>query len=249
MRHTSFLLFVLVPAALAACGDDAVKPGSLNVKWVHPGPTATCESRHIATLEARAIKSGEVVKKATSTCPAADRKGSIPLDDLDPGTYRIEVEGFNVAQKGEYLGIIEKQSVAEGTTRDTADISLEQKPVFLNVSWKLPGGSLCAASGIAEVEVKVTYDANDNPKPGAEAQKVKCDSAVKDPRDSDKMLAGVVFTGLEPNDDVAIEVTGYDKEDEAIAYALVEELVFSAGDEVVKSVDLATCPGDPPSCN
>lgn len=240
---------LLVPFLLAACGDDVVKPGSLNVAWKHPGPTATCESSHIATLQARALKGTEVAASATVTCPAADHRGSIPLIGLDPGTYRIEVEGFNAADKGEYLGVIAKQAVSEGKVTDTIEVSLEQKPVFLHASWKLPGGTLCAASGIEEVEIAVTYNASGNgTKPGAPAQRVKCDTAIKDPRDSTKTIAGVVFSELEPNDDVAIEATGYDKNKHAVAYALLGDLVFSAGDSLDHQLELETCPGTPAEC-
>lgn len=246
MRHTLAALSLAL-VTTAACGDDPVKPGSLNVKWNHPS-TASCDSRHIAHLEARALRGTEVVAQQTASCPAADRSGMIPLVDLDPGTYRIEVEGYDAADKGTYLGVIAKQKVFEGKATDTETILLSQKPIFLHVGWTLPGGQLCAAAGITEVEVEVIYDA------GTKAdvvgtQRVPCDNSLKDPRDATKTLAGVVFEDLAPNDDVSVTVTGYDSKDAAVARTAEDGLVFAAGDEVDRTIALTSCPGTPPSCD
>lgn len=248
MRHLlPAAALALLALASAACGDDAVKPGSLNVKWTHPS-TATCDSRHIARLEARALKGTEVIATGSSSCPAADRNGSIPLTNLDPGTYKIEVEGFDAGDKGTYLGVIEKQKVSEGKSTDTPDVLLSQKPVFVHISWTLPGGQLCAASGIEEVEVEIIYDAGTEASV-AGSQKVACDASLKDPRDATKTIAGVVFADLDPNDDVAITVTGYDSADKPVAQVQETDLDFSAGDTVEKSMALVACPGTPAVCD
>ncbi|MFO0751038.1 MAG: hypothetical protein U1F43_35995 [Myxococcota bacterium] len=248
MRQTLTLALVFAALVSTACGDDTVKPGSLNVLWTHPS-TATCDSRHIARLEARAYKgtATEAAATGSSSCPAADRNGTIPLTNLVPGTYRIEVEGFDAADKGTYLGVIEKQKVSEGKATDTTVVTLSQKPVFLHVGWTLPGGALCAASGIAEVQVDVIYDAGTSADI-VDTQRVKCDTAIKDPRDATKTIAGVVFPDLEPNDDVSLALTGYSSANKAVATASEENLEFSAGDNLDKSIALVACPGDPPVC-
>lgn len=243
----SFASALITIPLFVACGDDEVKPGSLNVQWTHPS-TATCESRHVVSIEARAIRGGEVVAEGSSSCPAAERSGTIPLSNLDPGTYRIEVEGFDTNDKGTYLGVKERQSVSEGKATDVDVITLNQKPIFLNVKWTLPGGSLCAGSGIEEVEVELIYDAG-----GAadvvDTQRVACDASVEDPRDTTKTLAGVVFTDLDPDDDVSIVATGYNEDDDAVAKKQIGDLVFSAGDELTQTLALEACPGTPPVCD
>ncbi|MCC6619819.1 MAG: hypothetical protein IT385_01110 [Deltaproteobacteria bacterium] len=235
-----------LPLALVACGDDEVKPGSLDVQWAHPS-TASCESRHIVTLEARAIKGGEVKASGTSSCPAAEKSGTITLSDLEPGTYRIEVEGFDVNDKGTYLGVKDKQTVSEGKVTPTGTIQLGQKPVFVNVDWTLPGGKTCAGAGVAEVEVTVIYNAGGSAEPTF-TDKVGCNNEVTDPRGGSAKLAGVVFESLEPNDDVSIVAVGYDADDEPVAQKQLDDLVFTAGDEVMQTLALEACPGTPPVC-
>jgi hypothetical protein len=242
----AILLASLSVPALWACGDDAVKPGSLNVAWTHPS-TATCESRHIVTVTARAIRGGEVQAEGSSSCPAAERSGTIALQDLEPGTYRIEAEGFDAADKGTYLGVKEKQTVSEGKAIDVTAILLEQKPVFLNVNWTLPGGKLCAAAGVDEVAVEVIFNAGAQAEP-VFTDRVECNNEVEDPRDPDNVLAGVVFNDLEPNDDVTIVATGYDG-NTAIMKKQLDDLVLTPGDELTETLALEACPGTPPVCD
>jgi len=246
MRRLAITIPSLV-LSLAACGDDEVKPGSLNVQWTHPS-TATCESRHIVEIEARAIRGGEVKATGTSSCPASERSGTIPLQNLEPGTYKIEVEGFDINDKGTYLGTKDKQTVSEGKAVDTGAIQLGQKPVFLNVDWTLPGGKTCAGAGVAEVEVTVIYNAGASAEPTF-TSKVGCNSEVTDPRGGSTKLAGVVFAALEPNGDVSIVATGLDSAKKAIAQKQLDDLVFTAGDELTQTMALEACPGTPPACN
>lgn len=101
--------------------------------------------------------------------------------------------------------------------------------------------------GVAEVEVEVIYDAGSQAEVVG-SQRVDCNASVKDPRDTTKTLAGVVFADLEPNDDVSIVATGYDADDNAIARLQVDDLASTAGDEKTQTMALEACPGTPPVC-
>lgn len=229
--------FALVPLLLSACGDDPVKPGALNVKWTQ-GEFATCGSRFVTQLEARALKKkgGEVV--ATSgkvTCPSSDKSGSIPVEDLDPGTYYIEVEGFNVGGDGTYLGVIEKQAVKEGKVADTAEIELEGKPASITINWTMPGGVQCSVAGIAQVQVLVYFNATQQTVKVAD-QTLPCADGT------------VTIADLAPNSDVAIALKGLDSTKKAIAQARLEGETLQAGEEFEENVPLEKCPGTPATC-
>ena len=236
----------LALASLAACGDDNVKPGDLAVNWSH-GPTATCESRHVTTVTARAYLKGELQKSESTSCPSTSREGAIALTELPPGSYTVEVEASDAAGKGLYLGSATKQQVKEGGATSTSTITLVEKPVRLNVTWSTPSG-MCAASPIREVLVQYIPNASTQGVVTEEEQ-VACDNEIKDPDDSTNLLAGVLFVDLTPNSDVKIFAFGLDSAGKKIAKGESTTLILQAGDEPTVNIPLTTCPGSPPSCN
>jgi len=243
-RILGILLASLLP--LVACGDDPVKPGDLKVFWSH-GPTATCESRHVVNLEARAYLRGNLEGTASGPCPAADRNGSLDITDLEPGNYVVEVEAFDAAGKGLYLGRAERQRVREGQESDSDIITLVQKPVMLNVTWRTPTG-MCAGSPVRRVQVQYIPSASTTAVVTHD-ETVACNHEVADPRDPDSLLAGIVFNDLAPNADVKVFAFGLNEAGARIARGESQTLVLSAGDERMIEIQLETCPGSPPNCD
>ncbi len=77
LRIASILLVLIGASTIAACGDDPVKPGSIDVKW-STGPTsATCGSFQVATVEVRAMKGLEEIAS-----PAPGGKGESTFERL-----------------------------------------------------------------------------------------------------------------------------------------------------------------------
>jgi hypothetical protein len=237
LRIASILFALTAATSLAACGDDTVKPGSLVIKWNHGPTSATCGTRSLTTLEARALKSGEEVASVSGACPTDAKSGTLTIPQIAPGTYAIEVEGRTAAGKATYLGTLARQNVSEGRAAETSDIVLGQKPAMINVDWNLPGGGRCSTAGIAEVEVFLYYQASTDGTPVGPPKKVACDST------------GMKFDALLPNPDVQLIGFGYDSTKKKVARAESDFFVLEAGDELTKILSLATCPGNPPSCD
>lgn len=230
-------LLALGTMSLAACGDDPVKPGEIVVKWNHGPTSATCGTRGVTTVEARAMKGEEEIASAGGACPTAAANGTLTLPDIAPGSYRIEVEAFTAASKGTYLGTLAKQNVSEGKSSETPVIELKQKPAVITVDWNLPGGGRCSTAGIAEVEVFLFYNASTAAQQQGDPKKVGCDTT------------GMEFADLIPNADVQLIAYGYDAAKKKVAKATSEFFPLTEGDELDKVLDLETCPGDPPTCN
>lgn len=237
MLRIATRLLALGAISLAACGDDPVKPGEIVVKWNHGLTSATCGTRSVTTVEARAMKGEEEVAVASGACPAADASGTLTLADVAPGSYRIEVEAFDANNKGTYLGILAKQNVSEGKSSETPVIELKQKPAIINVDWTLPGNGRCSTAGIAEIEVFLFYHASTAAQQQGTPKKVGCDTT------------GMQFTDLVPNADVQLIAYGYDSAKKRIAKGTSPFFALTEGDDLDKVIALETCPGDPPACN
>jgi len=238
MLRLASLLFALVGfSTLAACGDDPVKPGAIDVKW-STGPTsATCGSFSVATIQVRAMKGEEEIASASATCATGATGGVISIPTIAAGTYSIEVEAINADGKGTYIGKLAKLSVGQGKTAETSTIVIALKPALLTVDWSLPGGGRCSTAGIVDVEVYLYFNASTAPSLQGEARKVKCDST------------GLEFADLVPNADVKIIGYGYDAAKKKIAKGSTEFFPLGAGDDLAKVIALATCPGTPPVCD
>lgn len=255
---------VFTVLVLTACDADTPESGALLVEWTHPS-TATCDSLDLVRIEARARRRetaaaaynrrlagyrdppDEPAATGVWSCRATDRGGSIPLNNLDPDTYQIEVEGFDAAGKGIYLGVIQEQTVDPGETTSTTEILLSEKPVFLYAGWTLPATTARATPAIAEIQVDVIYDASTRADVVA-TKRVTCDLASKDACYVTETIDGVVFAGLAPNDDVSLVLTGFSATKVAVASVVEEHLLFAVGDEIDLRLLLATCPGNPPVC-
>jgi len=245
MRRT-LLLLVAALFLFGACGDDAVKPGGLLVRWTQ-GPLATCGSRHLVKVEARAYLKNELQGTSESSCPAADRTGALVIEELTPGNYTVIVEAFDADDQGVYQGTAEKVGVKEGKSTTTSEINLVQKPVRLNVTWTPPTGR-CAGDDVDDVEVNVYMDAGTDTQL-ADAITDVCEAESADPDDPSQTLAGVVFDGLDPNDDVVVIAYGLDDKGNKIAKGQTDAFILSPGDFDTLNVELETCPGDPPACD
>ncbi len=249
MRTQFITLFGIVAATLAACSDDAVKPGNLVVHWSE-GPTATCGGRGHATIEARLLSGDEVVYSGSGQCPAASSEGTIGITNVTPGSYKLEVEGVDATGKGTYLGTVARQSVAEGKTTDTATVALTPKPARLHVDWTIPGGK-CSSSNIKTVQVSLYYKASSESILQGAAQKVTCDNTVKDPDDPKSLIAGVLFSDLETDDDAQLVIDGFDASNKKVASGKSQKTdsaaadflsVIGFGDDLDVIVDLTAVP-------
>lgn len=238
MLRIASLLFALAGfSTFAACGDDPVKPGALDVKW-STGPTAaTCGSFSVKTIQVRAMKGEEEIASASSNCDTDATGGTISIPEIAPGTYSIEVEALNADGKGTYFGKLAKQTVSQGKTAQTSTIVIALKPALITVDWTLPGGGRCSTAGIVDVEVYLYYNASTAPSLQGAARKVKCDST------------GMEFPDLVPNTDVKIIGYGYDAAKKQIAKGSTEFFPLGAGDDLDKVIPLAACPGTPPVCD
>ena len=234
MRKQFVMLFGLVSATLAACGDDAVKPGNLVVHWSE-GQTATCGGRGHTTIEARLLSGDEVVYSGSGQCPTASSEGTIGITNVTPGSYKLEVEGVDATGKGTYLGVVTKQSVAEGKTTDTATVALAPKPARLHVDWKIPGGK-CSSSNIKTVSVSLYYKASNESILQGTAQKVNCDNTVKDPDDPKSLIAGVLFADLETDDDAQVVIDGFDASNKKVASGKSQK-TDAVGDDFLDAIN------------
>jgi len=237
MLRIASCLLALGAFSLAACGDDPVEPGEIVVKWNHGPTSATCGTRGVTKVEARAIKGEEEIAVASGNCPTADTSGTLTLPDIAPGSYKIEVEAFTTAGKGTYLGVLAKHNVSEGKSAETTVIELKQKPAVINVDWTLPGAGRCSTAGISEIEVFLFYNASTAAQQQGEPKKVDCDTT------------GMQFVDLVPNADVQLIAYGYDATKKKIAKGMSEFFALTEGDELDEVIALETCPGDPPACN
>lgn len=238
LRALSFL--ALSAPAFAACGDDTVKPGNLNVNWAHGGPTSTCGSRGVTNVEARLYKGTEEVASGSAPCTTDARTGSIGLADITPGTYRLVTEANDADDKGLYIASVARQNVAEGKTTESAVVTLVAKPGQLIVDWTVPGQK-CSSSDITDVEIVLYYDAGTVDREVGR-QKVKCDNVFKSPEDGANQ-AGVLFEALEPNANVILEAFGYNGATQ-IAKATSEKFSISIGDERKSVMPLVLCEGE-----
>ncbi len=245
MRRLLLSILVLSPLGLGlGCGDDTVAPGDINVHWSH-GPTASCDSRHVVTLEARAVKGEDLVGSAQASCESASKDGTITIYDLTPGNYTIEVEAFDASGKGLYLGTAERQPVSEGKLTDSDTITLTQKPVRLAVDWTVPSGK-CAGSPIKQVHIQYIPDQSQTGAVVAE-ETVGCDAVYED-LDGESQ-PGVLFVDLDPDDDIKLFLFGLDANGNEVATGEEGPFALSPGDNERKVVPLTICPGDPPSCD
>lgn len=236
LRIAPILFAIAGSSALAACGDDPVKPGELVVKW-NTGPTgATCGTFQVTNLEARVMKGDEEIASGSSQCPTDATSGGITISDLKPGSYKVELEGYNATGRGTYFGEIAKQNVSEGKTVETSTVVLALKPGTIAVDWSLPNGDRCAEVGIADIEFSLYYNASVAPTLIGEPKKVSCEAAAFE------------FTNLVPNGDVKIIASGLNSAKKKIATGSTEFFPLIAGDELDKDIPLTLCPGEPPVC-
>lgn len=233
------------------CGDDTVKPGSMVVNWKHGElSTLTCGSRNIANIEARLIR-GEDVAKMNSACAADDKAGAFTFEELTPGNYIVEVEGFNgdTPPKGTYLGVLPRVGVKEGKETTTDPITLNEKPARIRVDWRVPEGK-CGSSDIKTVKVQILFDGDTQPDLQAE-QTGDCDATYVDPDDlsGKELLAGMLFEDLGQNEKVVILVQGMDGSKNVISKVERTAFELDEGDDIDIVVDLDYCPGTPPTCS
>jgi hypothetical protein len=237
---------IVSSATFSACGDDPQKPGSLSVKWTH-GPTPTCGTRGVTTIEARAMQKGVEIASASGDCATDAKRGAVTIPELKPGTYDVEVEALTAEGKGTYSAKAEKIAVREDQLTETAELRLDEKPARLRVDWLPPGGK-CATAGITEVEVSLTYNAGTTAIVQAETT-VPCDNVFASPTDPTVQLAGVLMADLPPNPDVVIFVYGKNAGGDRIAQGQAGPRAIAAGDDDAIVINLTTCEGSPPSCD
>jgi len=251
MNRPSFYRILAASALTAslltapACGDDPAKPGSLTVAWTH-GPTPTCGTRLVERIEARAMQKGLEIASASADCDSTQRRGSVTIGEIMPGTYDVEVEAQNSEGKGLYSASVLKQVVRDSKETTTAELQLNEKPARLRVDWLPPGGK-CSTAGIATVEVSLTYDAGTAGVIAAQ-QAVPCENVFPSPTDPTVQLAGVLFSDLKPNADVVIFVYGLNAAGARIAEGRVGPRVIGSGDDDGLQITLETCAGTPPAC-
>ncbi|MGM0574317.1 MAG: hypothetical protein ACQEXJ_01100 [Myxococcota bacterium] len=230
---------------LAACDDGgSSEPGTAIVSWSLEG-TATCDTLHIDTVEARAVNSlddGEVVASESIACPSDTQSGSITMADAPAGRYFIEVEGFNEEGRGTHYGAADsKVRIPSGGVIDVEaeqgkKIKLVQKPVDLIVDWDL--GHKCSSVGVEEVQV-LLLDATGTPISGIEST-APCDNEVEHPV-TGAMVAGVLFEALAPRADVKAFVEAMNADGGVVMEGESDTFDLLAGDvhsEIVEMEDV-----------
>lgn len=229
----------------AACSDDP-GPGSIVARWTH-GPTPTCGTRGVTSIEARAIRNGEEVASATGDCPTDARRGSVEIPELRIGTYDVEIEAFNAEGRGTYLARGTRIAVREGEATETPELRMEEKPARLTVDWILPGGR-CATAGVDKVEVSLTYNAGTSANVEREVE-VPCDNVFDSPADPGTNVPGVLIADLPPNPDVIIFIYGKNAAGARISQGQEGPRAINPGDDDSVIISLEACPGSPPNCN
>jgi hypothetical protein len=225
MKHGYMVSAIAFTAIfLTGCEAGVLESGSINARWTL-APNS-CESLHIKTIEARAVRDGETV--IAETVPCVD-SGELLLDGLDPATYTVEIEGFNSEEspRGTHMEIQSDISVLEGQTEQTMELRLVEKQARVHVRWKFPDGFGCIDNGIQSVAVGI-YDQTNR---ALDQKTVGCDVSFTDPDDG-TMKSGVLFDGLTAAQDLIIIVDAYDAANEKVFEATLNDLELFPGDTI-----------------
>ena len=215
-------MMALTALLLSGCEPGVLQPGSINARWTL-APN-TCESLHIKTIVARAVRDGEAVTETTVPCVDT---GEILLEGLDPATYSIEIEGFNGDARGTHMESQDSISVLEGQTEQTMELRLVEKQARVHVRWKFADGFGCVDNSITSVAVGIFDQTNR----ALDQQTVSCDVSFADPMDQE-IKSGVLFEELSAAQDLIIIVDAYDASNEKLFESSITDLALFPGDTV-----------------
>lgn len=205
IRVLTMCVFGWVTLAVGACHPGAIETGAIQARWTLS--PMDCESLHIATVEARALRDGVVVASASQAC---SDEGILVLEGLDPASYTVEIEGFNAETppRGTHMERQENVEVLEGSSPATMELRLVEKTGRVHVRWKFPNGLQCVDNGVSLIKVGLFDEQNK-----ALAQDtVACDVSFTDPLDQVKK-SGVLFEGLVAGASLILIVEAFDAED------------------------------------
>ena len=133
---------------LAACGDvDPLGAGSLRVHWqVSP---SGCADAGVEAVEVRALGPANVVERFEC------RSGEARLDDLAPGSYRLELFGFDADGVATFVSEPWAQQVEADRDSETPTLRLLAAPAVVDVRWVFENGRVCGANGAQRVAIGV----------------------------------------------------------------------------------------------
>ncbi|NUN16672.1 MAG: hypothetical protein HUU55_23855 [Myxococcales bacterium] len=155
---TSAILSTLLVTEITGCGGGSgTSLGQIVVDWTI---STSCSVAGVIEVETRLVTlsdgaTGQVYDLDRRACSSAD---PVIFVNVEPGTYRVEVEGFDSASKGTYFGAIETVNLGKGRTLETPVVKLTQKKTAIDVQWVFSNGKLCSHNGVSEVQLAV-FDA------------------------------------------------------------------------------------------
>lgn len=150
-------LSILSAGGIAACGGGGSSLGRIVVDWTI---STSCSLAGVLEVEARLISpadgaSGQVYDLDRRACDSSE---PVIFENVEPGQYRLEVEGFDASLKGTYLGTIESITLGKGRTLEPPVVKLTQKKTAMDVQWVFSNGKLCSHNGITQVQLAI-FDA------------------------------------------------------------------------------------------
>lgn len=172
---------------LSGCGSD---PGAINIQW-NIGLSGTCEDAGVVNVQITLTNDdGGTVGPVQAPCSSG--ADGFLIEDLDEGTYRIDLAGINEDNEVIYTGHATGTNVSEGKTANPSPIVMSPAPASLTVQWRFDNGLGCTVQVGAPEDVQVVlFKSNAN-----EAQE---EAACGDSQ--------IIFGELEADDDYDVQVT------------------------------------------
>lgn len=131
-------------------GDEGPDPGHVEVSWAMGG--LSCSEAKVSTVNAKLTDlEGTVYGEAGGVC---DERRAL-LGPLDPGVYRLTVQGSSRDGVITHSGGLEAVVVAEGMTSEPDVVNLSARGATVKVSWKFANGDLCSFNEVDQVQISI----------------------------------------------------------------------------------------------
>ena len=235
MRGLMICILAFMSTLSMSCEPGTLSPGSITARWTLS--PQNCEALHLVTLEARAVREGEVVVSQEVAC--AD-SGEILLDGLDPAFYTVEIEGFNDEDppRGTHMDSEEGLSVLEGEHIQTMELRLVEKTARVHVRWKFTDGLPCVDNQVTKVSVGLYVDDVTNHE--LVQKVVECSVLFTDPLDGLEK-SGLLFEDLVAQN-VILVIDGYDKDNTKTHEGSISNIELFPGDTKDATITLEAVP-------
>lgn len=136
---------------IAGCADvDPIGAGSVLLNWqVSP---SGCADAGVQVVEARLIGPTTTIERFACTSSEA------MFTDLDPGTYRVELLGFDADGEAIFTSTPDTIEVEADATTATPTQRLLASPAQVDVRWTFANGRVCGANSARWISVGVFDD-------------------------------------------------------------------------------------------